>query len=120
MAWGESDCAQMVAAVCRSYGLPCPIEHVEPYSTEAQAYQRLLTDGYASLTEWMATLGTLVAPASAWPGDILGFEADDPRWACSLALMLTAKRGLALDPDTGKWSQIDLSTSVPIAAWRVF
>ena len=117
LVWGQTDCGQMVATVCRAYGLVDPVAQVAPYSTEATAYSRLLHDGHDDLVAWMGTIAKPVAPAAAVPGDILGYEPPDDRWGASLALMVSPSRAMALHPDSGLWDHCDVGLASH--AWRL-
>ena len=115
--WGQTDCAQLVAATCRAYGLDDPSKGVKPYDTEAKAFNRLLKMGYDNLHELLCSIGTEQPLAMAWPGDVLGFASNDERWGVSLGLMISDTRALALHPFTGLWDHC--APEFAITSWRL-
>lgn len=87
LAWGETDCARVVAHALRQLGRPAPLSKFGPYKTPLGAKRALLKAGYADLGQVMDGLGYLrIPPAAALPCDVIGLAAEELDVSLALAL----------------------------------
>lgn len=85
-AWGRWDCARMLDDYFRRLGAPWPLKRIGPYSTAQGAVRFLAGLGFESMGDVMASRFLEIAPAFAWIGDIIEFEAEHSVGAVGIAM----------------------------------
>lgn len=111
-------CGKLAAHALMKMGRSAKLLNASRHKTEAGAIKYLRRTGFANLVELMdATLGedARIAPASAWPGDIVALPSADA-FGCSLSVALGD--GLVLGLVEGQVFQ-PLIPHQFVAAWRV-
>lgn len=113
--WGRFDCVRLAAFAVKEQGFTVRLSRLRPYKTEAGAVRALRTITDGSLADAVDAQGfARIAPASAWPGDIVAIPGPEP-FGCALMVQLSNGRVLgALD---GRFAVLDPHDY--IAAWRV-
>lgn len=108
-AWGEHDCALMVAdCVLAETGFDFAKEFRGRYSTALGAAKALRSNGAAGLADYVTrVLGDPVVPALAQRGDVVMFETAEGHEALAVVVGLDAA---AAGPEGITW--------VPLAQWK--
>lgn len=84
---GQRDCVHLAAHALHQLGIGTPLLKGAKYSTPKGALRALKRTGFASLIEAVDAMGfARIAPASAWPGDLIAMESDHPAGALGVAL----------------------------------
>ena len=121
LAWGRDDCVKLAALALRKQGVAVPLLKGVRYSSAATALRRLRALGHDDLAAAMDATGLArIAPAQAWPGDIVALPTpDDDPFGASLMVVVTAgcSRLLGLDGH-GRFFVIKPANQF-LAAWRV-
>jgi len=93
--WGREDCVKLAALALRKQGVAVPLLKGVRYSSAATALRRLKALGHDDLVAAMDATGLArIAPAQAWPGDIVALPTDDERWGCALTVAVNNGRVL--------------------------
>jgi hypothetical protein len=115
-AWGQADCARMVAFHLRKLGLTPRLAPAGSYRTALSARRALTRAGHDSLAAALDALGLeRIAPAAALVGDVLALPGEDALGA--LVVALGNGRVLGWHPDAAGAEVLQ-----PLAfdaAWRV-
>lgn len=122
--FGSNDCIQLAAFLVRKMGYPNPLKGTRPYAGEVgalrafrEASKRLgvTAGGIPELLDAM-TLDRIEV-ADAWPGDLLGFPAEEGSpWGVALGVYLGNGRALAFSPEgIGSVGEANAAS----IAWRV-
>lgn len=122
--FGHADCIQLGAFVVKRMGYPNPLKGTRPYAGEIgalrafrEAAKRLGVEsgGIAELLDAMTL--ERIEVASALPGDLLGFPADEGGpWGIALGVHVGNGRALAFTPEG--IGSVGEATAANIA-WRV-
>jgi hypothetical protein len=116
--WGKRDCAQMVAWHCRAMGVPVKqAAKAGSYHSLVGAQRALKRLGYETLADMADAHFERIAPAQAWPGDLIELPAEDRNPLGCLTVALTNGRVLGY-VDGGLGAAV-LQPSEYVAAWRV-
>jgi hypothetical protein len=116
--WGKRDCLRLARFCLSGMGHKVKLSKIGGYSTARGAVRALRRLGFNSMIDAMDAQGfPRIAPAEAWPADIVGLAADDP-WRCALTVKLTGGEVF------GAWTEgggvfAPLTPLAPVAAWRI-
>jgi len=119
--WGKADCVKLAALSLRKQGVAVPLLKGVRYRSARAAYKRLREQGFETLLDAMDATGCArIAPASIWPGDIVGLPvAEDQPWGCALAVAAGNSRLISLD-GAGAFAVVaPVPACPPLTAWRV-
>lgn len=95
LAWGRDDCVKLAALALRKQGVAVPLLKGVRYSSATTALRRLRALGHDDLAAAMDATGLArIAPAQAWPGDIVALPTDDEHWGCALTVAVNNGRVL--------------------------
>jgi hypothetical protein len=136
LAWGERDCAHLFKFILMRAGHPNPLKGVRPYRGEIGAVRAMTQVAKAfgcppgsGLAEIVDAMGLeRIAPAAAYPADIVGLLGPEPFGvALSIAVGNNKALGFAQDPEAGGEVRgmvgemlAEVNGVVPAAmAWRV-
>lgn len=115
---GTRDCVKLAGCVMHKMGRRVGLTKGVRYSTEAGALKALKKAGFDDLPSAVAAAGLeRIAPAAALPGDLLGFESDDP-FGCSIWVNMGNGKALGFKADHEVGVVIAIE-AVPKYAWRV-
>jgi hypothetical protein len=118
MKWGETDCGCMVNRLWLEVYGGTSIMGEARYKTEAGAFKHMLALGFTDLCAAMDSFARRIPIAFAMPGDVIGFPCEDERWGASLGVMVSQRRAMVIDPETGAWAMKgDVLTGH--TAWRL-
>lgn len=104
--WGGCDCAHLFKFAVMQAGHPNPLKGTRPYRGEIGAVRAMadcakvfgLPKG-AELAEIIDAMGLQrIAPAAAWPGDIVGLHGPAP-FGVALAIAVGNNKALGFAPD---------------------
>ncbi|MFT6460703.1 MAG: hypothetical protein ACJA0Y_000192 [Maricaulis maris] len=118
--WGRTDCVKLTALALRKQGVSVPQLKGLRYRSALGAAKALEATGHDNLLAAMDATGLArIAPAAAWPGDIVGLPSDDDRFDVALTVCVSpgSTRLLSLD-GAGRFGVIKPS-SLFCGAWRV-
>lgn len=120
---GKRDCGTLVEHVLHKMGRKAPLLRGARHTTMAGAVKYIRGLGFGSLLEFIdAELGIKpedrIAPASAWPADIIGLQSEDgDGFGCALAVAIDGGRVLTANPATRLFEP--MTPHLFVAAWRV-
>lgn len=114
--WGRRDCVKLAALALRKQGVPVPLLKGVRYSSAATGLRRLQELDHADLAAAVDATGLpRIAPAMAWPGDLVALPSDEERWGCALTVAVNNGRVLGVFDGVFQIVQpLDF-----ITAWRV-
>jgi hypothetical protein len=113
---GKVDCVRFVAFHLRRMGHQVKLPPAGSYGSLLTASRRLAERGHADLPAALDAMGLeRIAPAAAWPGDVIALPADSPIGA--LAVALSNGRVAGFHEDTAGVTVLQPMEFV--AAWRV-
>lgn len=93
--WGRNDCARLAASHLTRLGYAPRIARFGFYTAPLAAARALKREGFATAAEWMDDIGLpRIPPASALPGDIMGFGHEDQPLRVGLAIVVGNGRAL--------------------------
>jgi len=124
--WGRQDCARLAAHVLRELGHNAALARFGDYRSAGGAARALKRRGFADLAAVMDGFGLpRIPPASALPGDVLGFGHDDQSFGLS-ELRVTLAVALGNGRILGFLENLrchvvtpDLAQDADYFAWRV-
>ena len=113
--WGTRDCVRLAAFLLKKRGHGVSLAKVGGYTTEIGGLRAMRRLGFSSLIEAMDAQGfERIAPAAAWPGDIVALEGPEA-WGGALAVKVSGDAVLgALEGEFGV-----LRPLRTVAAWRI-
>ncbi|WP_448797991.1 DUF6950 family protein [Brevundimonas sp.] len=120
---GKRDCGTLAEHLLHRMGRKSPLLRGARHTTMAGAVKYIRGLGFASLPELIdAELGITpderIAPAGAWPADLIGLASEDgDGFGCSLSVVLDGGRVLTANPATGLFEP--MTPHLFVAAWRV-
>ena len=114
--YGTTDCACAAVAMRGYAGLPSPINLAGRYKTPIGAVRAIKKLGHSGLVDAIGSFLTPITPASALPGDVLGYPAEEP-FDVALAIKLNGVRALAIHPETRTWEHASIEFATH--AWRI-
>lgn len=115
---GRRDCVHMAAHCLHRLGIATPQLKGVKYSSPTGAIRALKRAGFASLIEAVDAMGfARIAPAAAWPADLIALETDHPVGA--LAVRLSGGDLLAFAANEDAAQVFPSGALRMITAWRV-
>ncbi|XBQ15795.1 MAG: hypothetical protein ABL308_12660 [Oceanicaulis sp.] len=122
LSFGKADCVRLAALALRKQGVAIPLLKGVQYRTRVGAMKALAASGFSDLCAAVDALGLArIAPASAWPGDLIAMPTPDgDPFGASLMVVHTAgaRRVIGLDGH-GVFRVVAPDLSCCLAAWRV-
>lgn len=114
--WGKRDCLRLARFCINGMGHKVKLAKIGGYETERGALRALSRLGFKSMIEAMDQQGfPRIAPAGAWPADIVALEAASP-WDGALMVKLSGGELLG-SVEGGVFGP--LAPLRPVAAWRI-
>lgn len=120
--WGTADCGQMAGSHLDACGVTTPLAQAGNYKTEIGARRVMRRLGATSMEDFLDNLGLdRIAPASALPGDIVGFPGGEEgnEWT-ALGVHVGDDRIIGFAAAQGEEAIVRVGPiSVATMAWRV-
>ena len=98
-AWGDRDCVRMAHLVVTGLGLKSPLRRAGQYRSERSAIRAMRKLGYETIDQALDRMFVRIAPASALPGDLLGFPGSVPQLGSALGVALSNGKCVAFISD---------------------
>lgn len=121
LAWGENDCARLVAVALAAMGLKPALSRFGAYSSAATAFRRLRAKGLDSVPAWLdgvAGCERSEAFARALPGDIIAGPSGDDRFP-ALGVYLGGDKYLGFAPEAPHRCCVLQMLAAPLYFWSV-
>jgi len=118
--WGRTDCVKLTALALRKQGVSVPQLKGLRYRSALGAAKALEATGHDNLLAAMDATGLArIAPAAAWPGDIVGLPSDDDRFDVALTVCIAPGSNRVLSLDGAARFGVVRPSGMFTGAWRV-